>query len=121
MQRESRAALEKVVELARIVEARCSGLAFSAYEADPDLQAIVERHLITIGEALSRVARKDPELFAAIPEAREVVAFRHVLVHGYDAIDQGIVWDALTEDLQILVAAILDLLAGASGEGDRSE
>jgi uncharacterized protein with HEPN domain len=107
---ECRAALEKVVGLAAALRARIAGLSESAYAADEDLQAIAERHLITIGEALNRVARKEPELFARLPEAGLVVAFRNVLVHGYDAIDHGLVWDALTEDLPRLAAVARELL-----------
>ncbi len=107
---ESRAALEKVMALAAALQARIAGLSEPAYTADADLQAIAERHLITIGEALNRVGRKEPALFTRLPEARLVVAFRNVLVHGYDAIDHGLVWDALTENLPRLAAVARELL-----------
>ncbi|QQR73721.1 MAG: DUF86 domain-containing protein [Holophagales bacterium] len=107
---ESRSALEKVVELAALLDDRIAGRSLPDYENDGDLQAIAERHLITIGEALARVARKDPALFAQLPEGREVVDFRNVLVHGYDIIDQEVVWSALTQDLQRLAAAARALL-----------
>lgn len=111
MRPESRSALTKVVELAERLRERTASLSPAAYARDVDLQAIVERHLITIGEALGRVARKDSEVFAQLPEGREVVDFRNVLVHGYDVIDHEVVWTAVTEDLPELVAAARALLS----------
>lgn len=110
MQPETRSALERVLELARSLEKRSAPHTAETFADDADLQAIVERQFITIGEALSRVARKDPELFARVPEGPEIVAFRNVLVHGYDTIDPGLVWDALTEDLRTLAEAIAGIL-----------
>ncbi|MFN7940165.1 MAG: DUF86 domain-containing protein [Thermoanaerobaculia bacterium] len=115
---ESRSALERVLEMSRLLVARTVGRSAAIYAADPDLQAIVERHFITIGEALARVARKEPELFARIPEAPEVVGFRNVLVHGYDAIDPALVWDALTEDLHVLARGIEEILRAEDAEGE---
>ena len=78
---------------------RSAGKTLADYEADGYLRAIVERLFITIGEALSRIARHDPNLFGDISEARSIVAFRNVLVHGYDLIDAEQVWAAITDDL----------------------
>lgn len=111
MRPETRSALERVLELARGLERRSTGHTAASFARDADLQAIVERQFITIGEALSRVARKDPELFARVPEGPEIVAFRNVLVHGYDTILPELVWDALTEDLRTLAEAVAGLLA----------
>ena len=87
MRPESRISLGHVLEAAREIHLATGERSLSEYEADRRLRAVVERYFITIGEALSRIARHDPELFARIPEGRSIVAFRNVLVHGYDAVD----------------------------------
>jgi uncharacterized protein with HEPN domain len=72
------------------------------YLGDVFLRSIVERQFITIGEALSRIRRIDSSIFDTIPNAPAIVAFRNVLVHGYDAIDDEIVWIAATTRLKTL-------------------
>jgi uncharacterized protein with HEPN domain len=70
----------------------------------------VERFFITMGEALNRLDRHDPNLFQTIPGARSIVGFRNVLVHGYDVVDEAQVWSAVTDDLEPLIASIRALL-----------
>ena len=111
MQPESRSALETVLHLARLLAARGESIGdLTAFTVDEDQRAVVERHFITIGEALARVARRDPGLFSEIPAGREIVDFRNVLVHGYDAIDTRVVWDALIRETGPLAEVIERLL-----------
>ena len=110
MRPESRVALGHVLESAREIQAVTSGKTLTEYEGDRYLRAIVERFFITIGEALSRIARHEPDLFGQISEARSIVAFRNVLVHGYDVIDAEQVWAAVTDDLERLSGSIRVLL-----------
>ena len=112
MRPESRVALGHVLGAAREIQLATAGRTLADYEADKRLRAVVERHFITIGEGLSRIARHDPELFGRIPEGRSVVAFRSVLVHGYDVVDPEQVWSAVEDDLERLAAAVAGLLAG---------
>lgn len=112
MRPESRIALGQVLEAAREIQLATDGKSLSDYEADKRLRAVVERYFITIGEGLSRIARHDPELFARIPEGRSVVAFRNVLVHGYDVVDSEQVWAAVRDDLESLVASLAGLVDG---------
>jgi len=110
MRLESRGALTHVLESAREIRSVAAGKTIADYEADRYLRAVVERYFITIGEALSRISRHDPDLFRAIPQARGIVGFRNVLVHGYDVVDEEQVWAAITDDLEQLVAAVEALL-----------
>ena len=69
-----------------------AGYTFEDYSSDELLRSGVERKLKIIGESLSRIKRDDPELLQQIPEHRAVIFFRNILVHGYDTIDDRIVW-----------------------------
>ncbi|MCX7992168.1 MAG: DUF86 domain-containing protein [Fimbriimonadales bacterium] len=82
------------------------------YEADAQndlLQSAVERQFLIIGEALARLRRDFPDLYAQISDGPQIVGFRNVLVHGYDVIDPQIVWSAATVNLPQLLSEIQQL------------
>jgi uncharacterized protein with HEPN domain len=64
-----------------------------------------------MGEALNRIKREDPELLAHIRDHSDIIAFRNILVHGYDAIDDRIVWSVIQEDLDPLIEDVEKLLS----------
>lgn len=67
---------------------------FEDFRTDRILQLALERSFEIIGEALSRLERVDPEGLARhIPEYRKIIGFRNVIAHGYDVIDDAMVWD----------------------------
>ncbi len=70
-----------------------------SFLADSQLRSAVERQFITVGEALQRAAELAADADARIGELREIVGFRHVLVHGYSRVEAKRVWDVLTGDL----------------------
>lgn len=80
------------------------------YLADELLRSAVERKLGIIGEGLVRLRRDAPELLAQIREQRSIIAFRNILVHGYDSIDDRIVWDIAATHLDALYDDVETLL-----------
>lgn len=51
-----------------------------------------------------------------LPERSQAIALRNILIHGYDSIDNGIVWRTIHESLPALrarVAALLDEMGNA--------
>jgi len=56
------------------------------------LHAAIEREFSIVGEALNRLGKEAPAVADQIPERRQIIAFRNILVHGYDAIDDHVVW-----------------------------
>ena len=59
-----------------------------------------------LGEALNRLDRLDATLAAKIPDLRQIVAFRNILIHGYAVIDRARVWRAVQDDLPPLRATL---------------
>jgi uncharacterized protein with HEPN domain len=110
MRRDPRAYLWDVREAADAITSFVQGRTFNDYVSDLMLRSAVERQFAIIGEALSQLSRVDPGLAARIPELRRVVAFRNVLVHGYDQIDSAGVWRIVHADLTPLRARAADLL-----------
>ena len=103
--------LEDVRRAADLIESFVKGRSFQEYSTDAMLHAAVERQFITIGEALYRLEKLDAALAAQIMAYRQIIGFRNVLVHGYDTIDDQIVWQVIQQDLTVLRQQVEQLLA----------
>lgn len=80
------------------------------YEADVLLRSAVERQFEILGEALSQLGRRAPDMAAQVPDLPRIVAFRNLLIHGYAAIDNRLVWEVATQRAAPLLAVLDDLL-----------
>jgi uncharacterized protein with HEPN domain len=94
-----------------------SGRTVDDYLSDDMLSAAVERQFEIIGEALVCLRRIAPEVAAMVPDVRQIIGFRNVLVHAYGDIDAIEVWGTIHNDLPRLLAAVIDLLRGAPDPG----
>ncbi len=74
------------------------------------LRSAVELKFEIMGEALNRIDRDDPGLLSRIRDCRDIISFRNILVHGYDAIDDRIVWGVIEEDLDNLIEDVTRLI-----------
>ena len=93
------------------IERFCGGKRFEDYLADEMLRAAVERQFGIIGEALSRLAKDDPEVAAVIPDHGTIIAFRNILIHGYATVDDRIVWGVIENHLAQLRKTVGELIA----------
>lgn len=80
------------------------------FKSDRVFRSAVERELQIIGEAMMQLKALDPDCASQFHEHDRIIGFRHVLVHGYDAIDPDIVWHVVTEKLPILHRELVDTL-----------
>ena len=74
----------------------------------------VVRHLQIIGEAASRLP-EDVRIRASEIPWPQVIGMRHVLVHGYFAIDTEIVWQTVVPGLPPLRTAVERSMAHDDG------
>ena len=81
-----------------------------AYARDAKCRAAVERKFGVMGEACTRLRDRFPEVFEKMPDARQMISFRNRLIHGYDSVDDAIVWDILVRKLPALGRQVDDLL-----------
>jgi uncharacterized protein with HEPN domain len=81
---------------------------FSAYQKDLRTRRAVERNLEIIGEALSRILSKVPEI--AISNSRKIVDTRNRIIHGYDNVSDDMIWSIVIKHLPILKAEVELLL-----------
>jgi uncharacterized protein with HEPN domain len=106
-----RDALLACEELAMFTEGKSS----SDYAVEISLQRIVERELEIIGEAINRALRIEPELVDAIPKALVIVGMRNRIAHGYDELNDDVIWDAVTVGVPALTEVLRALLDSRHG------
>ena len=102
--------LEDIRSAADFVRTATVGLALQEFKRNRLLRQAVERNFEIIGEALRRLEKDDPDTAARITDYRRIIAFRNVLIHGYDVIDPAIVWSAIVDDLAPLLRDVQTLL-----------
>ena len=77
------------------------------------LQAALERKFEVLGEALKQAEHSYPDLADQIPELRRVTGMRNRIIHGYDAVDEEILWDAVQFKIPALNEQLSKLLQNA--------
>ena len=68
------------------------------FARDDVLQGYVAYQLMVLGEAAYKMPRRLQSRYREIPW-RQISGLRHVLVHGYFAVDLDIVWGVVERDL----------------------
>jgi uncharacterized protein with HEPN domain len=102
--------LEDIRDAAAFISQVSQGQTLETYGADRMLRQAVERNFEVIGEAIKRLAQHDPDTAARIAQYPQIIAFRNVLIHGYDLVDHALVWSTVQTQVPALlhdVAAIL--------------
>ncbi|HEV7700762.1 MAG TPA: HepT-like ribonuclease domain-containing protein [Pyrinomonadaceae bacterium] len=91
MQRDPKVYLFDIIENADKILDFVVGLDLPSYRSNDLVKSAVERRFINIGEALTKLKSADLGTFGAIGDANRIVAFRNVLVHGYESISDELV------------------------------
>ena len=99
MQLEAKKCLEDARQAAELILQFTAGKSFANYDSDPLLRSAVERQFEIIGEAVNRLGKIDPTIATGLPDAPRIVAFRNILIHGYDVVDNHVVWDVVQNNL----------------------
>jgi len=102
--------LHDIREAASAIKGFVTGKRFEDYHADELLRSGVERKLEIIGEALNRIHKDTPVLLNRLRDHRDIISFRNLLAHGYDSVDDRIVWGIVEEDLDRLMDDVNALL-----------
>lgn len=104
-------ALLLVAECCESIRGLTADLELDAYRDSRPVRSAVEREFITIGEAASRLAKSHPDVAARLPNLSNMIVLRHLLVHGYERVDEQIVWniarvhvDGLASVARLLIA-----------------
>jgi uncharacterized protein with HEPN domain len=81
---------------------------FSFFQNDIRTKRASERNIEIIGEAASRIFKKDPNI--GLPNIRKIVDTRNRIIHGYDSVSDEILWTIITDFLPELKKAVQALL-----------
>lgn len=84
------------------------------YGRDRMLRNAVERNFEIIGEAIKRLTNLDADTANKIADYRQIIAFRNVLIHGYDLVDHDLVWSTIRNQVPVLLRDIERLLPPSS-------
>lgn len=111
MERKAQAYVEDILLAIEDALRYSNGLDEASYLAQPLVRDAVERKLITMGEALSQLAKISSGHASRIPDWRKIVAFRNILVHGYRILDHKEVFRIVRVELPVSRDAVAALLA----------
>ncbi len=114
MKRDSRAYLLDIRDNCDLILGFVKGSDLKGYKANDLIKSAVERRFIILGEALSRLKTLDLNLLGNIPDASRIVAFRNILVHGYESISDELVWEIIVDHVPLLRAKCDELLASVA-------
>lgn len=81
---------------------------FNDYKANKLLRRAIERELEIIGEATSRILKIDSDI--KITDSRRIVDLRNWVIHGYDKVDDIIIWGIISKDIPNLKSQVENLL-----------
>ena len=102
--------LDDIRDGATFIRQVTHGKTLDDYCADRLLRQAEERNFEIIGEAVRRLAEHDSETAARIGEYPQIIGLRNLLIHGYELIDDYLVWQVIQNDLPALVDAVEKLL-----------
>ena len=111
MRLETKKLLEDIRRAAGLISSFVEGHGLDDYAADPLLRSAVERQFEVIGEALNRLCKSDTAVADQIAYTSRIIAFRNILIHGYDLVDHEVVWDVIETHLPVLRQEVEALLA----------
>lgn len=112
MQREDAVYVGHMEEVANKIRHRVAGITRVDFDADEDLRLALTHLLQTIGEAASRVSKGFRAANPEFPWAA-IVGMRNKVVHDYMNVDDDVVWETATKEMEPLLRAIARLGARA--------
>ncbi len=114
MDRKTRKRLHDALNACNAIQSFVAGCTFADYEKNLMLRSAVERQFEIIGESLHLAECDSPELAELIPDLRRIVGMRNRIIHGYDSVDDELMW----QTVQTHVGTLATQLAGILESGD---
>jgi len=72
------------------------------------LRRAIEREFEILGEAMNRIDKIDSNV--GITSKKHIISMRNRVIHGYDKIDDEVIWGTIVRHLPVLKAEISILL-----------
>ncbi len=109
MQHDPIVAVEDAIRACKLILEFTEGMKENDYCADLKTKAAVEREFEIIGEALNRIKTIAPVLLGHIDNWKEIIGFRNVIAHGYDVVEDEIVWDSIQRNIPVLLEQLKNI------------
>lgn len=81
---------------------------FNDFTKDRVLKKAILMNILIIGEAVNRILKVKPDI--EITSARKIVNTRNYVIHGYDSLQDDIIWSIVIKHLPILKQDVVKLL-----------
>lgn len=81
-----RESVETVLVFCQKISNKIGGVSLNQFLDDEDIQDVIIRRIMVIGEAFTRISDQFRQQNENI-EVKKIVGIRNILIHGYDAID----------------------------------
>lgn len=107
------ACLRDIRDSAEAIELYVEGITEARFRTDTMRQDAVVRRIEVIGEAADRIIKADPNYAISLPGLPLAAAklMRNKVIHEYDGVDPGVVWDTATNDVPDLAGKVAAALA----------
>ncbi|MBK5285479.1 MAG: DUF86 domain-containing protein [Bacteroidia bacterium] len=111
MQDEVKKYLQDILTAAEHILEFTSGIkSLDEYSKNLIVKRAVERELEIIGEALNSAMNLSGTL--EITEARKIINTRNKIIHGYDKVEDAIIWAIILKHLPVLKMEVEKILKG---------
>ena len=80
---------------------------FEEYKSDIKTKRAIERDLEIIGEAVSRILKKDDKF--QLENAEKIIGTRNRIIHGYDKVSDDLIWSIVINHLPKLKEQVQQL------------
>lgn len=100
--------LYDILESVNSIEDFIAEINFLQYQQNKMVRRAVEREFEIIGEAMNELLKIDKNL--KITSAKRIIGMRNRVIHGYDKIDNGVIWGTIKKHLPLLNTQVKELL-----------
>jgi uncharacterized protein with HEPN domain len=97
-----------ILESAESIEKYIENIDFFQYRKNKMVRRAVEREFEIIGEATNALLKNNKDI--KITSAERIIGMRNRVIHGYDKIDDEIVWGIIKRHLPLLKKEVKELL-----------
>ncbi len=115
MQPEAQQFLFDMRQAGAVIQDALAGQTLLVFRQNVVLRSAVERQFQILGEALFQLAKSHSDVAAQIPRYRDIINFRHILVHAYNRVNPDVVWALAETDLPALCRELDRLLQQPPG------
>lgn len=94
--------LYDILQACKLISQFTENKTLDGYRVDSLVRSAVERQFSIIGESLQQMLKKFPDMADKITDYKNIINFRNILVHGYDLVEDDVVWGLIQSHLPIL-------------------